>query len=223
MFVQSFINLFPQSNTAKVQKITMATDKLKFSNVLFGYRVSWEAFQNDEPNSGAGGAEDYFDDLAAGDISFYEDSSSQENCRFDHEAKDAVDPGTCARSLLLSEVQEVREQRSSAIVQERPCFMEQVKKGTPLPTTEVMPDITGPKAKLRCCESALITNRKATSSKDWPEDLTQDVFWMENDKTPFPQTLKDIHTLDCYAEEQADDIVPVCRLQSAFQVCVKHY
>ena len=123
----------------------------------------------------------------------------------------------------MSEVQELREQRSSAIVQERPCFVEQVERCTPLPTTAVMPDVTSPKAKLRCYESALITNRKATSSKDGIEDLTQDVFWMENNKTPSQQTLKDIHTLDCYAEEQANDAEPVCRLQSTFQVSVKHY
>ena len=102
-------------------------------------------------------------------------------------------------------MQEKAEQRSSAVVRERLCFVDQVGRGTPLPTTAVMPDVASPKAKLKCCESALITNRKATSAKDWLEDLTQDVFWMENDKTPFPQTLKDIHRLDCYAEEQADD------------------
>ena len=45
-----------------------------------------------------------------------------------------------------------------------------------------MPDITSPKAKLKCGESALITNGKATSSKDLLEYLTQDVFWMEKIK-----------------------------------------
>lgn len=175
--------------------------------------------QNDVPYNEVS-REDYFDDLA-GEISFYEDLCSQENCQFDHEAKDAADPGTYGRSLFLSEVQEVREQSSSVIVQELPCYMEQVKGGKPLPITAVMPDITSPKAKLRCCESALIPNRKTTSSKDWLEDLTPDIFWTENDKTPSPQTLK--NTLDCYAEEQADDTVHVCRLQSAFQVCVKLY
>ena len=158
----------------------MAKDELNFRNIF------WQAFQYDEPYSGVSSAEDYFDDLAAGDISLYEDSSSQENCPFDREAKDIEDPGTCGRSLFMLEVQEVREQRSSAIVQEPPCFVQQVERGTPLPTTAVMPDITSPKAKLRCCESALITNGKTTSSKDWLEDLTQDVFWMENDKTPSP-------------------------------------
>lgn len=82
----------------------------------------------------------------------------------------------------MLEVQEVREQRSSAIVQEPPCFVQQVERGTPLPTTAVMPDITSPKAKLKCGESALITNGKATSSKDLLEYLTQDVFWMEKIK-----------------------------------------
>ena len=96
----------------------------------------------------------------------------------------------------------MRELRSSAVVQELPCFVKQVERGTPLLTTAaVMPDAKSPKAKLRCCESALITNRKATSSKYWLEDLTQDVFWVENDKTPPKQTLRNIHTLDCYAEE----------------------
>ena len=165
------------------------------------------------PYSGVSRPEDYFDDLA-GDISFYEDLCSQENCQFDHEAKDAADPGTCGRSPLLSQLQEVKEQSSSVIVQELPWFVEQVERGTPISTTTVMPGITSPKAKLRCSESALI-NRKATSSKDWLEDLTPDAFWIENDKTPSP--------LDCYAEGQADGTVHVCRLQSAFQVCVEHY
>lgn len=120
-----------------------------------------------------------------------------------------ADPGTCGRSLFLSEVQDVREQRSSPTVQELPCFVEQVERATPLPTTAVMPDITSPKAKLRCCESALITNGKATSSKDWLEDLTQDVFWVENDKTPPKETLKKIHTLDCYAKEHTSQWVPL--------------
>lgn len=109
-------------------------------------------------------------------------------------------------------MQEKAEERYSPAVQEQLCFTDQVKRDTPLPTTAVIPGVSSPKAKLRCCESALITNRKAMSAKDWLEDLTQDVYWMENDKTPFPQTLKDIHRLDCYAEEQAADTMPVCRL-----------
>lgn len=155
---------------------------------------------------------DYFDDLA-GDITFYEDLCSQEeNCQFDHEAKDAADLSTCGRPLLLSEVQQVREQRPSVIVQELPCFVKQVARGTTIPTTAAMPDIRSQKAKFRCCESALITmSRKSASTNDWLEDLTPDVFWMENGKTPSSQALK--YTLDCYPKEQEDYTVHVGRLQ----------
>jgi len=108
-------------------------------------------------------------------------------------------------------VQQVREQRPSVIVQELPGFVKQVARGTTIPTTAVMPDIRSPKAKLRCCESALITmSRKSASTNDWLEDLTPDVFWMENGKTPSSQALK--YTLDCYPKEQ-DDTVHVGRLQ----------
>lgn len=94
---------------------------------------------------------------------------------------------------------------------------EKPERGHPLPVTKIMPDITSPKAKLRCCESTVPPTRKPVSSKDWLQEFTQDFFWMENDKTPAQKTLKD--TLDCYAGEQVDETAHLSRLQSAFQVC----
>ena len=187
----------------------MATDKLNFTNSFFFFWPSCfpkQAFQNDVPY------EDYFDDLA-GEITFYEDLCSQEeNGQFDHDAKDAADLSTCGRPLLLSEVQQVREQRPSVMVQELPCFVKQVARGKRHNHSYYRCNAKSPKAKLRCCESALTTiNRKSASTNAWLEDLTPDVFWMDNDKTPSSQVLK--YTLDCYPKEREDDTVHVGRLQ----------
>ncbi|KAL9955060.1 hypothetical protein ACROYT_G042664 [Oculina patagonica] len=154
--------------------------------------------------------EDYFDDLA-GEISFYEDLCNQGNCP---SKRDAVDPATCGKSFLAPEEHEVR-QKSPSVNYVQELQPEKPERRHPLPVTKIMPDITSPKAKLRCCESTVPPTRKAVSSKDWLQEFTQDFFWMENDKTPAQKTLKD--TLDCYAEEQVDETAHLSRLQSAFQ------
>lgn len=184
-----------------------------FIHLVFDFYDSWQTAQNDALSELS--REDYFDDLA-GEISFYEDLCNQGNCPSDH---DAAHPATCGKPFPVSEEHEVRQKSSSVNVQELPCSAEKLEKGKPLPITKVMPDITSPKAKLRCCESTFPQTRKPVSSKDWLQEFAQDFFWMENDETP---TQKTLDTLDCYAEEQVDEAAHLSRLQSAFQVCSKH-
>ncbi|KAJ7365443.1 hypothetical protein OS493_005550 [Desmophyllum pertusum] len=98
--------------------------------------------------------------------------------------------------------------------------------GTPersklLPVTEVVPDITSPKAKLRCRKNTLAsTGETISSNSDWLQEFSQDCFWIANDKSlvkqeseTCPKTLKD--KVDCYAEQQAPETTNV--IEYAFQ------
>ena len=152
-----------------------------------------------------GTREDYFDDLAE-EITFYENLCIQKNCPSDHKITDAADPE-----------QGVRQRTSSVNGQEAPLSAEKTDRDKPLLISEVIPDITSPKAKLRCCESTPPPTRKPVSSKDWLQEFTQDFVWMENNERPVTKTLQD--TLDSSLEEQIDETAHLGRLQSAFQVC----
>lgn len=200
--------------------------------------------------------EDYFDELA-GETSFYEDddcppdyevnkttdaSDSDLDSSFellaelqwnldDYQVKDATDSSTtCSKSFLASEVQEISQQSSTVTVKKLPSIVEQLERSKLLPVTEVsevVPDITSPKAKLRCRKNTLAsTGETISSNSDWLQEFSQDCFWIANDKSlvkqeseTCPKTLKD--KVDCYAEQQAAETTNV--IEYAFQVCVQNH
>lgn len=99
--------------------------------------------------------------------------------------------------------------------------MEKPERSKPLPVIEIIPDITSPKAKLRCCQGTFASTTKPVCAKDWLQEFSQDFFWMKSAERPASETLND--TLNCFTEEKVGETVNLGTLQSTFQVCSEHY
>ena len=108
---------------------------------------------------------------------------SEENPQSSVQVQDSkVVNHTVNPTVCLSKMQETQ-QCSTVPTQELQCSAKKGRdNGSPLTVTT--PDLTSPKAKLRCQEVALTSNEKNPSSNDWLQEFTQDCFWLADKNIP---------------------------------------